>query len=98
VNINFLEIREKYPKSYNKFLDDCGRMNPHWIDNICYCDLEKFFCNNEIIINIIFRPEENHWSYKIFHNGTFVIYDWMETIDEAKEQAILTAFEVMEGR
>jgi hypothetical protein len=49
INIGWNKIKEKYPKSFASF----WRKHPDINIPVCYCDIESFFDENSIIINIL---------------------------------------------
>jgi hypothetical protein len=75
----------------------------------CYCYIEKFFRENGIIIDIFYNQIDRKL---ISGNYTFQIHiikskvkhkiytnkDAYNICDEAKEQAVLKSFEIMEGQ
>jgi hypothetical protein len=115
MNIGWKEIKEKYPKAwgiFKKILDDklmglkydndddlIKRRIPHFI-KLCYCDLEKFFDNNGIMILIghyltyyvEIKRIEKYGFLTIYNGGSY------NSRQEAKEQAINKAFEILEGK
>ena len=125
MKINWEEIKEKYPKSFKMFCKNCIDINVPDIyvkfsnkakdyinyanEQICYCDLEKFFDDNGIIICVGYlrsnKLNKDVWHYQISYksrnkiktyyvnNDTRIKYT---NKDEAKQQAILKAFEILE--
>jgi len=105
MNIDYKKIKKECPKSFNKFLDDCGCTYPHWMGNLCYCDFEKFFDDNGIYIKTVpndynnktfaFEIEkhknEDFGLIKLFQSDYIYIFR-----PEAKKQAIYKAFSIME--
>lgn len=127
MNIDFDLIKQKYPKAFDKFINYLIEIknlhgNLYFIENIiynllndknfiCYCDLEKFFDNNNIIIEIcldirvLFSNEKKWFVNFFFINKLFQIEIiqlnnsetdfYFNTRDEAKEQSVLKAFEIL---
>lgn len=111
MQIDWNKIKKEYPKSYNKFMNDNNLTLYNMGNNefypfgendedICYCDLEKFFDDNGIINEI------NYW-HKDCYNFTITNYKTnrilyeeqvgkIQSRQEAKLQAIYKAFEIME--
>jgi hypothetical protein len=109
------EIKEKYPKGYmkiKKHLDpDCivggyhllkynGVFKDGFLEvDYCYCDIEKFFDEQGIIINYDKCSDDfiEHWLYTIrmknFYDESG--YDFYSR-NEAKLEAIKKAFEISE--
>jgi hypothetical protein len=109
MNINWKLIKEKYPKSYEKFLYFIkGFLPDDWFDMeklykyICSCDLESFFDENGIIIEIQafwdnFTGFARYGSTITSQNIHIDCSDNLETRDKAEEQAVFESFEIMEG-
>ena len=92
-------------------IDDNFSLSINFIKNIdirilylCYCDIEKYFDDNEININIYFS--HNRWintnieSFAEIKNerGNIIwITETYKTRREAKEQAIYKAFEILKN-
>ena len=103
------EIETNYPTAYKEFDYTEAIFDNHIIiisrddyNNICYCDLEKFFDDNGIIIEITYWVEENDFTWSIYRNQ-FMIEDNIDlnhnkTRDEAKLQAVKKAFEIKENQ
>ncbi len=106
INIDWELIRKEYPKTYNKlFLYKDLQRKDYLINKYytCYCDLEKFFDDNEIIIEIEaiwdkFTHFARYSSEITSKNTKIVTSDNVENRDIAKKQAILKAFEMMENK
>ena len=118
MNIDFNLIKQKYPKSLklfiafliknknlkgdNNFIEICV-FKMLLKNQICYCDLERFFDDNGIIIDIIYDSDENNFWYTI-HRNQFNIFDSHHDIHEhyprkeAKQQSIYKAFEILEKK
>jgi hypothetical protein len=116
MDINWDLIKQKCPKGFKKLLlyfslPDFAIEKINF--EICYCDLEKFFEENEIIIQIT-KIKSNPSSLLNSKNHFYVLYDFLIlsnnvlysgkllnikvlTNDEAKERAIYKSFEIMEG-
>ena len=114
MNINWEEIKERYPNSYKMLgiwiisykFKSIGWAEPKDYEQLCYCDLEKFFDDNGIIIEILanfdYMEGFNRFSWSITgkninRENTYSKIDY-ETRNEAKEQAIYKAFEILEKR
>ncbi len=120
MNIDWKLIKEKYPKSYEKFID-CIFFKPFKIakiqsdldyliikDNLiilgaykisfCFCDLEKFFDEQGIII--LYKHRIGHFQIEIRNKNISLLWcsPLTETRQEAQEQAIYKAFEIMENK
>jgi hypothetical protein len=117
MNIDWNKIKKEYPKGYDLFLksgiaiENCdnelqkAEYNKFGhIEELCYCDIEKFFDDNGVIIIINKLVGWNKgWSYNVrminksnFHLKTYAKCNYIKTRDEAKEQAIYKAFEILE--
>ena len=107
MNIDWKKIEKECPKSYEKILVYLNNIPGDYI--ICYCDLEKFFDENGIIINInknyICKPDnvdfeyyKNSWNYNIIIQDKIPYYQHtiLHSRDEAKLEAVYKAFEIME--
>ena len=119
MNINWKEIKEKYPKGYEKLVkhlekfysDFYGEYRKISIDetlhiesscdhdyrDICYCDLEKFFDEHGIIINVFYDNNYFEKYIKIDVNNYRKIYrNVLDNRNEAKLKAVKKAFEILE--
>jgi len=111
--INWQEIKTNFPKAYEEFITSgyfVERKGIHTgnIVNIihsgngrfvCYCDLEKFFDEQGIIIIIHYNRCKFWNSY--YYNNTVEIDDIDNayyTRPEAQKQAIIKAFEIDEAK
>ena len=106
MNINWQEIKEKYPNAFKLFVDFMGYTKQKyfngWNDWVkfnlelrCYCDLEKFFDDNGIYIEIYINPiDKKTWNVSIDKYDIFLIS--IRSRQEAKEQAIIKGFEILE--
>ncbi len=102
MNIDWNLIKNKYPKAYKKItfnfkLQNKGAKPKFYLENdFCYCDLEKFFDDNGIFITIPLYVTK--FCYLIFFKGIkgFQAISGELPRDEAKEQAIYKACEVLE--
>lgn len=123
MEINLKEIRDKYPESEKLFWKWLYKNRTGYeakdedilyikrdVKDICYCDLEKFFDDNGIIIEIRlisgfwygFIENQNKQNYisKIDNIKTNQI-DCTRSYNsrqEAKRQAILKAFEILNNQ
>ena len=101
MNIDWNKIKEKYPKGYNKFINFYKKyfdykkgdsLNTLWIknklNNICYCDLEKFFMSCNILL---------FWRLKLVLQDKFQS-DIIENYEKYQTKAIYNAFEILEER
>jgi hypothetical protein len=69
------------------------------LNPVCYCDLEKFFDDNNLIITYkylggwywIYIEQSADWKGYLYSNVSGI-----KTRDEAKQQAIYKAFEILE--
>jgi hypothetical protein len=100
MNINWKLIKKKYLKSYEKFI---GKVVKGLI-KICYCDIEKFFDDNEIYIEIIYYnpyiiKKDKMFFYRINFKNYFIrsSSDY-KTRDKVKENAIIKVFEILEKK
>jgi hypothetical protein len=103
MNINLQEIKEKYPKCYNKLLNEinqdkvgCKNGVKYIFDTICYCDLEKFFDDNGYRI---YYTSDNRYDISKYNEYDILKSIFIsEVIDKLiiKQQAILKAFEILE--
>ena len=93
---NFWEgIKEKYPDAGQRYFNYINKKEKFAIGS-CYCDIENFFDNNGIIIQTGNSLEDDWWycfSTHYAENG-----EGYKTRDEAKEQAILKAFEILQNK
>ena len=64
---------------------------------LCYCDLEKFFDDNGLEIEIYRNDFNNSWTFRIT-GQKFVIMPPEYSRQQAKEQAIYKAFEILEEK
>lgn len=102
MNIDFNLIREKYTKGYKGFVEYYKKNNPDCTE-VCYCDIEKFFDDNGVIIDVFscfslqgyksIKYEIKNKKLELLYNMTYV-----NDLDklQAKIQAIYKAFEIME--
>lgn len=92
----------KYFKIVNHNLPDIDDFRIPFI--MLYGLLEDFFKDNGIILTIeySFGTEDNYWSYTItgdhWNNTINQVSDLLDYKNEAKEQAILKACEILESR
>jgi hypothetical protein len=101
MNINWEIIKEKYPKGYVKYrIYYCGFESSLLTGNntICYCDLEKFFDDNEFIIEIINWTFLKEFMFYINWYGDSFESEKYNSRKECKEQAIYKAFEILENK
>lgn len=114
MQIDWNKIKKECPESYNKYLnfifnkniikyilndEDLEKNIEDLIEESCYCDLEKFFDDNMVIIVIEF--DYNNFEYRIdnFNNEPYYKpVNSSKSRQEAKEQAIYKAFEIMEQK
>lgn len=117
MNIDWDLIKEKYQKGYENYLQYIFEKNKiiniMWDEDLyeniedlikksCYCDLEKFFDDNGIIIEI------NYWHINCFNfditnsKTNKILYEQqlgeIKTRQKAKEQVIYKAFEILEEK
>jgi hypothetical protein len=107
MNIDWKEIKEKYQKGYDKIVnwfcssDDWDDEDEIFLNvHCCYCYVEKFFRENGIIIIIDFDVEEKKYWIQIIHRLFFVYFEpenLFEENEDAKNTAIIKAFEIMEA-
>jgi hypothetical protein len=115
MNINWKAIQKKYPKTFGKFLSFLEKekkingYRPFMVavlyqvmenNLVCFCDLEKFFDDNEIRIFILpyYANIGSHEEYQYIIITQKVFKSILHgTRGRAKEQAIDKAFEVLEG-
>ena len=87
-------------KYSNKFLLEMNCIPNE--NTICYCDLEKFFDDNGIIISILYRNVISNnidkWYFKMYDDYGNDTSEGCKTRSEAKEQAIYKAFKILEER
>jgi hypothetical protein len=97
-NINEIDLDDEY----GQFIEiHSGTIIP--FEEICYCDLEKFFDDNGVIIDIgyCYEPEPIYFYVDIYfkNNYKYASYDILyRTRTEAKEKAIPIAFEILEQK
>jgi hypothetical protein len=106
MNINWQEIKEKYPKGYEvcrRYFNISSNYPEDW-GCLCFCDIETFFDNNNLFIEISFHAITNNWRWEIYTRGN---KGWWLYIDfghvpegqgrpEAKIEAIKKAFEIFQ--
>ncbi len=96
MNIDWKLIKEKYQKSYKDCIQFAISSDDEFHFN-CFCDFEKFFDDNRVFIEIIYKQNYEHdivdWEFAICNN---VIICGFKSRQEAKEQAIYKAFEILE--
>jgi hypothetical protein len=113
MKIDWNKIKQKYPKSYFKFLNyGDGKIEEFEIHNnsfskyglpLCYCDLEKFFDDNGIKIFIlpyfasISNEELQRYQILIIDKKYARNFDCYNLRIEAKAPAIYKAFEILEA-
>jgi hypothetical protein len=95
MNIDWIRINDNYIRAYEKFYNDIIRKGK--LGDICYCDLERFFDDNGIIIFINFYYYKNKFKFWIKYN----INDMVESSEfdvrlNAKLEAVKKAFEILE--
>ena len=105
------EIKEKYPKAYSELLDTKLKNISNGVEKLkvlCYCDIETYFDELGIImiieINYICKPNKvdfsyykNTWSYYVLQQNKIPESKLdNKTRDEAKEQTILKAFDILQ--
>ncbi len=113
------EIKINYPNAYKKFIIDFYKLEYYLTDSFdlneshfCYCDIEKWFDANGIIIiidnDLTYQQNTGKvklygWIYRIIVIEQEInneIRNWYEikTRPKAKLQAIPKAFEIMENQ
>lgn len=118
MNIYIPEIKEKYPKAFSVFFkifngsfieeyNDKEYLDMVLINidyDLCYCDFEKFFDDNEIRIDIIFNQFNNFVVTISYYTKQIAEYVYVgfppgcKNRQEAKEQAVYKAFEILENQ
>lgn len=108
MNIDWNEIKDKYPEFFEKFKKFItGTFGiTKIIEEVCYCDIERFFDDNGIHLNIncLFEFGQINYEYSIlFKKGNLYQNDYSitytcNTRDEAKKQAIEKSFEILEDK
>jgi hypothetical protein len=104
INIDFNQIAQKHPKAFSLFCVNCIDVNVLEIyvkfsnkikdyinyanEQLCYCDLEKFFMGYNILLFWILK---NLLRYR---SQTEII----EIYKEFQLEAIYRAFEILEGK
>jgi len=119
MKINWKEIKEKYPKTYNLFLmyfhlkeyitgrtpkkdflwSHTVKKITVFFEDVCYCDLEKFFRNNMIIITYHYSINGNGFKCFIYNRqNNYEFYSTNIYIDkeDSENEAIKNAFEIKE--
>jgi hypothetical protein len=99
------KICDKYPNVFEK-MEDKFLQIPYSmvVKSVCYCDLEDFFKENGIIINVILcKSNQGYLSgrYELFDTKLTMLYNLTivkGSKQEAKEQAILKASELLEEK
>lgn len=102
--VNWQEIKEEYPNGCEKLnIWLSSNFRGYAVKYTCYCDLEKFFDDNGIIIN--YGKGNNNfkfsWWYNIRVNNQELEHietDEYNSRQEAKQQAIYKAFEILEEK
>lgn len=112
MNIDWQKIEEKYPMSYHKFIKQYDEIYDNGLlkvvktinaeeninDDVCFCDFEKFFDENGIIIEIInWKYKKEYMFYINFPDGSFESGKY-NSRQETKIEAVYKAFEIMEGQ
>ena len=90
----FDEIREKYPKAYEKYALD---FNYKYNKQNCNCSLYKFFDEQGIYIEIFSAPNPRCFFTQINRHPPMVIPKY-NTRQEAEQAAFTKAFEILEER
>jgi hypothetical protein len=102
--MNWKQIKEKYPKAFDKYIDWCHAEDCPSID--CYShndrDAYDFFDEQGIYITVNTESYFGGWIYYIEDKEHQIIgddgyYDY-KTRTEAEEKAFEEAFEILEGR
>jgi hypothetical protein len=113
MNIDWEKIKEKYTKAFSLFEKTNAFIHNKIILGIdddentgacypCYCDLEKFFYNNGMIITINYVEDYKFFIFKIYNmNNDFINYSSVfeyqsRHLEKIENQAILKAFEIFE--
>ena len=117
MNIDWNEIKEKYPKIWKIFLKKINveyfvspmgyqflrKYNEYTCQydiDICYCDIEKFFDDNELLILLDYEyknmQKDKYWFYIVENYDSEENREIYNSRDKAKEQAIYKAFEILE--
>jgi hypothetical protein len=98
-NSKFWEgIKNNYPEGFKLFIEYLKKEYPDE-NEVCYCDLEKFFDDNGIIISTFFEIEKNMFHYFVYDknkkenhsNGLF-------NRKSVKEYLVYKAFEIRESQ
>jgi hypothetical protein len=71
-------------------------------DDICNCDLTRFFDEQGIIISIDY-DRDNEWftfgiDFKLYNEKLYVGYEAIKTRPEAEEKAFMKGFEILEEK
>lgn len=105
MNIDWQEIKKKYPNIKEKFdmYFDYEKLDCDY----CYCDIEKFFDDNEIIILPLYYLSRNphdeswydDWGFEIItKNGIKIRIMNLKSRNESKLEAVKKAFEILEKK
>ena len=98
------EIKRNNPKAYRKFVlhgnidnDNNFRKYESGIMNLCYCDIEKFFDEQGIIITITKLLNKESWNYYIDLENPVneFIGRLLFNSSEAKLEAVRKSFEIL---
>lgn len=108
MNLDWNKIKEKYPKVYLAFQKYRYGTLKHIVYNIpkkqyikfetecCYCDIEKFFQENNIIITINYHDYDKNFYYIIYFKTSSFQAGHDIDINKVKEEAIYKAFKFLE--
>ena len=113
MKLNWSLIKEKYPKAINRLMGYIHNRNQDYKNKVimsfielCYCDLEKFFDNNniEIFIKKLYKTnhkktwlKEGNYRYWILIKSEIITSQaCYASRNESKEQSVYKAFEILE--
>jgi len=101
--MNWTEIKEKYPKAYDKYIDWCHAEDCP--SSKCYQhtgrDLYDFFDSQEIYVCIEYRygtASLPRWYWMVKQDNAANEQDSSQTRTEAEEKAFEKAFEILEDK
>ena len=110
MELNWDEIKEKYPMVYEKFVNYFRAINYIYkacdfkkedLETYCYCELEDFFEKNNIYIELFYNSCLKNWCFKLFKfDGIYkseLDLGYGKLKPTARENALLKACEILEG-
>jgi hypothetical protein len=99
MEINWNEIKDKYPKAFNFFCYELYYNKTPLIEdleeNICFCDIKHIMSLKEIFINVNKVVGYMHYFYIIEFNRKQEYGEIKKNLFEAEKQVSIESFEIL---